>query len=92
MHVQSASAAEYLRAVYQCENLKDIRVFPSSDAVCRAFGAMALTVGTQIHFRSGAFAPGTRSGFWLLAHEVAHAVQQRRGPVTAVSAIGRAPG
>lgn len=51
--------------------------------MCRAFGARALTVGSDIHFRAGEFAPQTRRGFWLLAHEVAHVVQQRRGPVTA---------
>jgi uncharacterized protein DUF4157 len=83
VHVQTASAADYFRAVYQCEGLEDIRVFLSSDEVCRAFGALALTVGSQIHFRSGEFAPHTRRGFWLLAHEIAHVVQQRRGPVTA---------
>jgi hypothetical protein len=81
----TASAAEYFRAVYQCDGLEAIRVFPSSDQVCRIFGARALTVGNQIHFRSGEFAPHTRRGFWLLAHEVAHVVQQRRGPVTAVA-------
>lgn len=78
-----ASAAGYFRAVYQCDELDEVRVFPSSDQVCRAFGARALTVGNQIHFRSGEFAPHTRRGFWLLAHEVAHVVQQRRGRVTA---------
>jgi uncharacterized protein DUF4157 len=81
--VQTASAADYFRAVYQCEDLEGIRVFPASDEVCRAFGARALTVGGQIHFRAGEFAPHTRRGFRLLAHEVAHVVQQRRGPVTA---------
>jgi uncharacterized protein DUF4157 len=79
----TASAADYFSAVYQCGGLEDIRLFPSSDEVCRAFGARALTVGTRIHFRDGEFAPHTRRGFWLLAHEVAHVVQQRRGPVTA---------
>jgi Domain of unknown function (DUF4157) len=35
------------------------------------------------HFRQRAFAPHTPDGLRLLAHEVAHVVQQRRRPVTA---------
>ena len=53
------------------------------DEVCRAFGATALTVGSDIYFRQEAFAPHTPEGLRLLAHEVAHVVQQRRRPVTA---------
>jgi len=82
VHEKTASVADYFSAVYQCEELGDIRIFPSSGEMCRAFAARALTVGSDIHFRDGEFAPGTRRGFWLLAHEVAHVVQQRRGPVT----------
>jgi hypothetical protein len=83
----TASAAAYFEAVYRCEgvarSLSDIRIYPASDDLCRAFGARALTVGADIHFRTGQFAPRTPQGFWLLAHEVAHVIQQRRGPVTA---------
>ena len=53
------------------------------DEICRAFGATALTVGTDIYFRREAFAPHTPEGLRLLAHEVAHVVQQHRRPVTA---------
>ena len=53
------------------------------DDICRAFGATALTVGTDIYFRREAFAPHTPEGLRLLAHEVAHVVQQHRRPVTA---------
>ena len=53
------------------------------DEVCRAFGATALTVGSDIYFRQEAFAPHTPEGLRLLAHEVAHVVQQRRRPVAA---------
>jgi hypothetical protein len=83
----TASAAAYFEAVYRCEgvarSLSDVRIYPASDDLCRAFGARALTVGADIHFRTGEFAPHTPAGFWLLAHEVAHVIQQRRGPVTA---------
>ena len=53
------------------------------DEICRAFGATALTVGSDIFFRREAFAPHTPEGLRLLAHEVAHVVQQHRRPVTA---------
>src|SRR5207237_174191 len=56
--------------------------------LCRAFGATALTVGSDIYFREEAFAPHTPKGLRLLAHEVAHVVQQHRGPVAAVQAAG----
>ena len=36
-------------------------------------------MGSDIYFADGAFAPYTRAGLWLLAHEVAHVVQQSAG-------------
>jgi hypothetical protein len=67
----------------------DIRLhYRGVDEICRAFGATALTVGSDIFFRQEAFAPHTPEGLRLLAHEVAHVVQQRRGPVTADRAAG----
>ena len=54
--------------------------FRGVDEICRAFGATALTVGSDIYFRQEAFAPHTPEGLRLLAHEVAHVVQQHRGP------------
>jgi hypothetical protein len=59
-----------------------------ADQVCRAFRARALTIGTDIYFSDGAFAPHTREGLRLLAHEVAHVVQQARGPVTGAEVTG----
>jgi Domain of unknown function (DUF4157) len=44
----------------------------SADAV----GAYAYTVGRDIVFRSGAYAPATDAGRRLLAHELTHVVQQ----------------
>jgi hypothetical protein len=48
-----------------------------ADRLCRALGAAAITVGSDIYFREGAFAPHTPQGLRILAHEVAHVVQQR---------------
>ena len=67
----------------------DIRLhYRGVDEICRTFGASALTIGSDIYFRREAFAPHTPEGLRLLAHEVAHVVQQRRGPVTAARAAG----
>ena len=53
------------------------------DRACRALGARAFTVGSDVYFASGAFRPDQRDGLWLLAHEVAHVVQQSAGLVGA---------
>jgi hypothetical protein len=45
----------------------------------RAVRADAYTVGTDIAFRSGLYAPFTTQGRTLLAHELAHVVQQTSG-------------
>jgi len=64
-----------------------------ADRACRALGARAFTVESDIYFAAGAFRPDTRDGRWLLAHEVAHVVQQSAGlvhaPRTAAGAAGR---
>ncbi|WP_330231185.1 DUF4157 domain-containing protein [Nocardia sp. NBC_00508] len=45
----------------------------TADGLARAHGADAVTVGDEIHFRSGRFAPQEPDGFALLAHEAWHA-------------------
>ena len=44
-----------------------------------ALAARALTAGTDILFRAGEYQPGTPGGDRLLAHELAHVVQQAHG-------------
>lgn len=46
-----------------------------------ALGSLAYTQGTDIHFAPGAYTPGTAQGDQLIAHELAHVVQQRQGRV-----------
>jgi hypothetical protein len=41
--------------------------------------AQAYTVGSHIVFGAGSYAPGTRAGQHLIAHELAHVVQQGAG-------------
>jgi len=50
--------------------------YAGADLACRELRARAFAVGSDIYFAEGAFAPHTRAGLWLLAHEVAHVVQQ----------------
>ena len=48
----------------------------------RAGGStLALTQGADVHFAPGAYQPGTPGGDHLIAHELAHVAQQRRGPI-----------
>ena len=49
-------------------------------ASARAVGAQAYTVGRDVVFGAGQYAPGTSAGNRLLAHELAHVVQQSRQP------------
>jgi hypothetical protein len=51
-------------------------------ASARAVQAKAYTVGDEIVFNRGAYAPDTAAGRHTLAHELTHVVQQRSGPVS----------
>jgi len=53
----------------------------SADAAS-AVGARAYTTGNDIHFAAGQYAPHDPFGIHLLAHEVAHTVQQSGGAPT----------
>jgi hypothetical protein len=66
-------------------DLSGIRLhYGNTDQLCRAWGARAMTMGTDIYFRRDSWAPHAPAGLWLLAHEVAHVVQQQRGPIAAI--------
>ena len=52
-----------------------------ADRSARALDANAYTVGQNIVFRSDRWSPETTSGRWLIAHELAHVVQQSTGSV-----------
>jgi hypothetical protein len=53
------------------------------DAKAASVRAVAFTRGENIHFRPGRFQTAGRAGSELLAHELAHVVQQRQGRVAA---------
>jgi len=46
-----------------------------------AIGALAFTIGQDIHFAPGQYDPNTSHGKQLLGHELAHVLQQRAGRV-----------
>jgi Domain of unknown function (DUF4157) len=48
----------------------------SSDLLNHSMQAQAFTTGTDLFFRQGAYAPGSRSGQAVIAHELTHVVQQ----------------
>jgi hypothetical protein len=54
----------------------------------KAVQAHAYTVGNDIVFQSGHYAPETDAGRHMLAHELTHVVQQRSGPVSGTPAPG----
>lgn len=68
-----------------------IRIHSNQNAAdsAAALGARAFTLGTDIVFARGAYAPGSASGRALLAHELTHVMQQERAP--AAGRIQRAP-
>jgi hypothetical protein len=62
-------------------DLSGVRVHTgaSSARAAEAVGARAYTTGQDIHFADGQFRPSDPFGLHLLAHEVAHTVQQSGG-------------
>ena len=58
-------------------DLSGVRVHTGADSATAAdrLGARAFTVENDVHFAAGAYAPGTKDGDQLLAHELTHVVQ-----------------
>ena len=68
-----------------------VRVHTGERAARSASGlaARAFTVGPHVGFGRGEYAPNTPQGLALLAHELAHVVQQSRGGPIVAGAAGR---
>ena len=66
----------------------DVRIHtgPKADESAHAINAQAYTVGTDVVFQSGKFAPDTPAGMHTLAHELTHVAQQKAGPVAGTPA------
>ena len=73
-------------------DFSSVRVHTGGDAAASAaaIGARAYTVGDQIVFGAGEYAPASRAARHLLAHELTHVVQGSRAlsRSTTVSAVG----
>jgi hypothetical protein len=72
-------------------NFSQVRVHTDTHAAGTAssINAKAFTVGLDIAFGAGQYAPDTRSGRHLLAHELTHVVQQSSGRVPQEIDAGR---
>lgn len=65
------------------DSFADVRVHHDALAstLAQSVQARAFTTGSDIFFATGEYRPGGTSGRELLAHELAHVVQQRDAPV-----------
>lgn len=83
------SSVENSMSSYYGADLSDVQVLHNEegDRIARMHGATAVAFGRQIAFRTGAYQPGTPAGDALLAHELAHVVQQQGDRQTAVGTI-----
>lgn len=63
---------------------------PIAERSARDLDAQAFTVGSQVVFGRGRFAPETREGKSLLAHELTHTIQQTSAPAFG-GVVQRAP-
>ncbi|MEP7252326.1 MAG: DUF4157 domain-containing protein, partial [Ginsengibacter sp.] len=69
-------------------SFSDVQVHTDSKAsgLSSGMNARAFTVGNHIAFGSGEYKPGTMLGDALMAHELAHVIQQKGNPSSNVSA------
>jgi hypothetical protein len=60
-------------------DLSDVRVHAdaTADVLNRSVSARAFATGSDVYFAKGEYDPGSESGDKLIAHELAHVVQQR---------------
>jgi hypothetical protein len=77
----STSSAISIAAKPSLGALQDVRIHADGRAAeaARAVGARAYTVGHDVVFASGQYAPTTLEGRSLLAHELVHVSQQQPG-------------
>lgn len=84
MRGQGAQLPEQLRTELEGQFNHDfssvsIHTGGTADALCKQLSARAFTVGSDIFFASGEYAPDSQEGKRLLAHELTHVVQQGSG-------------
>jgi hypothetical protein len=64
-------------------DLSSVKVYAddASSKAAQAIGARAFTIGDRVHFNAAEYAPGTKEGDRLLAHELTHVVQGQRSGI-----------
>jgi hypothetical protein len=64
-------------------DLSSVRIHTSTESADASdkLGARAFTTGSDVHFGAGEFAPGTKEGDRLIAHELTHAVQAQKSGI-----------
>jgi len=65
-------------------DLSDVRVHTddTADRLNTAVSARAFATGTDVYFAQNEYKPNTSDGDKLIAHELAHVVQQRGAPTS----------
>jgi len=84
--IRTSMESRFGRDFSQVRVHADARAADSATAV----SARAYTVGRDIVFGAGEYAPESGSGRWVLAHELAHVVQQETGYAGGAIEIGSA--
>jgi hypothetical protein len=71
-------------AVALGDPLTDVRVHTdeTADTLARSVEARAFATGSDLYFAAGEYQPGTSAGRGLIAHELAHVIQQRGAPTS----------
>jgi hypothetical protein len=59
-----------------------IHTGPFADEMARSMNALAITIASDIYFRSNAYRPETEEGRKVLAHELTHVNQYAEGRIT----------
>ncbi len=73
-----ATVRHKMEAAFNAD-LSDVRVYENNAPVL--LGARAFTSGSDIFFAPGTFQPHSQVGSSLIAHELAHVIQQTQGRV-----------
>jgi hypothetical protein len=73
------------------DDLADVRVHTDAgaDSLARSVDARAFTTGSDVFFAAGQYQPSSSDGEQLLAHELAHVVQQRGAPTSGPLAVSQ---
>jgi len=72
-------------------DLSDVRVHTddTADKLNHSVSARAFATGTDVYFAKGEYSPGSADGDRLIAHELAHVVQQRGASASGPLAVSQ---